>query len=173
MSGNAITINNGGVNSKLVSRAISRLYCGYANSTALTTTAQGVWARYPDPSVAIETWRVHDFETPTTSDRFTYTGSQPRWFRVDATCNVLKAAGGLQTRTVALQWYLNGAPIGAIREAQMGTDSSIISGTGEVYLQTGDYLEPWITNLENGDAIRLFNCSFNIVEDYTHSFILE
>ena len=162
-----------GSNSYLVSRDISRLYCGYADSTSLTSGVQNQWERFPDPSTGFVQYRNIDFATVTTTPSFTYQGSATRWFRIAATCNVLKGDGApAQTRTIELEWRKNGVAAGPVRQAQMSSDSSIVTGVGQLELAPGDVIEPWIRNVENTDTIRLFNCSFDICEDYVSTFIL-
>lgn len=161
-----IVVNTNGVNEMKTQKQRSRLYCGYSDNTNETTQLQNVWETFPYPSTGYTTYRNNDFTIDGTTSKFTYTGTETKWFDITATCNIKKGTGGNATRTVAFQWFLNGIAIGSEREFQMNTESNIISGNGEVMLSTGDYLEPKIRNKENDDKAHLWNCTFNIREDY-------
>lgn len=152
----------------MTQKARHRLYCGYADNTNETTALQNVWEKFPYPSSGFTTYRNNGFTIDGTVSRITYNGSESNWFDITATCNVLKGTGANQTRTIEFQWFLNGNPFGTPRQFQMNSDANIITGNGEVYLSQGDYIEPMIRNIENDDKARLYNCSFNIREDYDY-----
>lgn len=174
-SSKQVVINENGVNSYLTISKISRLYVAYGASTSETTAAQNVWERFPYPSGGtITTYRNSgDFTVHPSINRYTYTGASPKWFNVFATCNTLKATGANQSRTLEYQWYLNGVPVGISRRGHMNNeDASIVTGTGEIYLNQNDYLEPYIRNTENGDKIMVSNCTLVIQESPEYSLKL-
>lgn len=165
-----IVVNNSGVNSLVAPKQRSRLYCGYDQNTNQTTQLQGVWERFPYPSGGIVSYRNNDFTVDGTQTRFTYTGSETKWFDVSACCNVQKVTGANQTRTIVFQWRLNGNPVGVARKHQMSNEFNIITGNGQLQLSTGDYVEPFVQNEENDDKMILTNCAFNLREDYDYRF---
>lgn len=169
MSG-SIVINSNGVNSYLVSRPISRLYCGYGDNTTETGGVQNTWYEFGYPSTGITTYRSQDFTVAPAAVQFTYTGTSPKWFRVSATCNVKKASGGGGSRTIEFQWYLNGSPAGGVRQSHMNRDSEVVTGCGQIFLSAGDVISPHFRNIENGESALMFNCQFDIVEDHDNSF---
>lgn len=142
-----------------------RIYFSYGDSTAETTAGQGVWQRFPVPSVPITTYRSSgDFTV--TDMAITYIRDIPAWFNVETVCNIYKGSGGNASRNVEVVWHLNGSPAGPVRGSHMSAqESQIITGSGQIYLSTGDILEPMIRNIDNGDFINIKNCVFNITED--------
>lgn len=168
-----IVVNDDGNNSYLDVRPYSRLYAGYdGNTNESTWSTANEWQRFPASSSAWVIWRNTDWSVDEANSRMTYTGSTPRWFSISAVCNVLKASGAAQNRTLLFQWRYNGVPVGFARESQMNNkDSEIVSGNGQLYLTAGDYIEPWWANKENGDHSRAVSCTYDIREDPDQVFI--
>ena len=161
-------------NSYLTIRRLSRLYCGYSGNTAPLGLTQSTWARFAYPSTTYAAYRNVEWEISPKESRFTYTGATPKWFKIEATCNIYKVTGASPNRNVEYQWRLNGTPIGSARGSYMnGDDSQIVSGVGEILLTTGQYIEPWIRNVENSDDCRLDNCTFIICEQPEFVFAMD
>lgn len=173
MSSNKIIISNEGANSYLNVRRMSRLYCGYDNNVTNLGLTQNIWQRFVYPSTGYTTYRNNDFSIDGSLSKFTYTGESQKWFKVDAVCNIYKIGGGSVNRNIEVQWRLNGNPVGSVRGSYMhDQDSQIISGGGELLLSNGDYLEPFIRNIENSDDCLLKNCSFIVKEDPEYAFVM-
>jgi len=151
----------------MTSRA--RLYCGYDENVNETVSNVGIWERFPFSSTGITKYRdqglINKVEVSESMTRFTWNGD-PTWFKVEASCNVYKATGGEANRNIEMVWYKNGVKYGVIWGSHMNSsDSMIVSGSGMMYLETGDFVEPWIRNIENSDKILLKNCTFIFWED--------
>lgn len=166
-----IIVNENGSNTQLALRPYSRLYCGYSDNLTEGLGVTDQWFTFPYPSTGYETYRNSDWTVDPLISRFTYVGSTPRWFDISATCNITKSTGANATRTILFQWRLNDVPIGAERKSEMNRDSEIISGSGQVYLSPGQYIEPWFKNIDNTDKAILTNCNFNFVEQPDSVFI--
>ena len=146
----------------------SRLYCGYNVNTIPTALTQDQWVPFSYPSEPIEVYRNKDFSIDPSQVRFTYTGSDPKFFEISVVCNIKKTTKGGSSRDIEFQWRLNGTGVGPIRETHMSSkDAEIISGSGQLLLSNGDYIEPYIRNIENSDDCVLYNCAYNIKEDIT------
>jgi hypothetical protein len=166
MSSN-ITVNVNGVNAILPKKKIARIYCGYGDSASETGGVQNQWAPFSYPTNGIDVYRVHDWEVVPGLVAFKYTGTEPKWFCISATCNVKKGAGGSTSRIIEYQWYLNGSPVGGVRQSHMNAkDSEIVTGEGQLFLSQNDVIAPHLRNVENNDTAILWNCSFNVREDY-------
>lgn len=144
----------------------ARLYCGYEENSTETTALQNVWEVFPQPSGGYFYWRTTNDFTIDVNGKINFDRSVAGWFKIDTICNVYKGTGGNASRNVEVVWKQNGVKAGPIRGSHMNNnDSQIISGTGEVYLAPGDYLEPCIRNIENDDKILLTNVTINIFEE--------
>jgi len=143
---------------------ISRLYCGYSDNTSETTAAVGVWERFPYSATGIQSYRSIDFTVDPTMTRFIYTGLLTKWFKINATCNILKGTGESSSRDLEVSWRKNGVQAGPARRTHL-IDANVISGEGQLPLSTGDYIEPFIRNIQNDDKVVMYNCSFDIRDD--------
>lgn len=172
MNSKIVLTNSNGGNEYLYVTKFSRLYCSYNDNTNVLGLTQNIWSRFSYPSTSYTSYRSNDFNIDSNLTKFTYAGVKTKWFRLDVVCNIYKV-GNITARNVEVQWRLNGIAIGPIRGATMNSDDSmIITGSGEVVLSAGDYIEPYIRNIENNDDCILKNCSFIIKEDPDYSFIL-
>ena len=144
-----------------------RLYCGYDANTNESTSLVNAWDVFPFPSTGYTVWRdTGHFTIDGSRSKFTWTGMNNTWVYVDAVCNVYKGSGGNATRNIEVVWRLNGTDAGPVRGSHMNDhDSIIISGSGWFLLSNGDYIEPYIRNIENDDKILLKNCVFSMLED--------
>lgn len=151
----------------MTSRA--RLFCGYTDNINETVSDINIWERFPYSSTGITKWRdegkLNKIEVDGSITRFSWNGP-PTWFKVDASCNVYKGSGPAVNRNIEFLWYKNGVQDGIVRGSYMNSsDSQVVSGSGMMYLETGDYVEPYIRNIENSDKILLKNCTFIFWED--------
>lgn len=173
MTQKIVTTDENGTNSYLTVRQISRLYCSYSDNVTVLPLTQNTWTEFGYPSTGITVHRAHDWTVEPDMTRFTYTGATQKWFNLTAVCNILKANGNNISRTVQFQWCKNGLPLGAIRQSHMNTDDAqIVSGTGQLLLSQGDYIEPCIRNIENSDDMLIWNCSFDIKEDPEYAYVI-
>lgn len=146
----------------------ARLYCGYEDNVNESTTLVNEWGRFPYPSTGLTVIRSegpHPIVIDPDMTRFTWTGDNGCYFRVEAVCNVYKGSGGNANRNIEFCWYKNSQKYGFVRGSHMNAqDSQIISGSGWMWLDPNDYIEPYIRNIENDDKILLKNCTFLIEE---------
>lgn len=138
----------------------------FDNNVASTALTQNVWTRFADITSA---WNIvvnsnSDFTQTGTELKITYTGTDTKLFKLDAVVNIYKDGGGGATRTLELQWYLNGVGVGVTRQAQSNNEANIYTGMGNLPLSTGDILEAYVRNIENGNDCVLDNASFIIEE---------
>lgn len=162
-----IAVNLDGVNTYYSLKPISRLYCGYGDNNVETGGVQDTWYDFSNPDGGVVIYRNQDWEQVPNTVAFKYVGSTPKWFDISATCNILKGSGGNASQTIELQWNLNGARVGGARQSHMNNiNAQIITGNGQLYLNTNDIIKPQVRNIENGDTLKLYNCQFNIREDF-------
>lgn len=149
----------------LIRKTKSRISFYYDQNTNATQLTQNVWTKFADVSGPVITVMNsnNDFTVDNTL-RITYTGTEPKWFNISAVTNVRKVTGGVNSRTLDLQWRLNGVPVGIIRESQSNSESNIYTGIGDLPLSSGDYLEPFCQNVENNDDVIWDNASFSVEE---------
>ena len=142
---------------------ISRLYTGFEVNSQPISLVQNVWSIFN--SSGLTTYRVSsDWAVSNTQFRLTYSGVSPKWFLVLANCNII-SSGGNTNRTIEFQWRKNNIGYGVVKQAYMNaSDTIILSGSGYIYISSGDYLEPWFRNIENGDDVIISNCSFILEE---------
>lgn len=146
----------------------NKLYFGYSGSTSETTSLQNVWQKFPYPSSSISTYR--DSGSFSVSDdgglKITCGTIPSAWYYVSTNCNVYKGSGSNQSRNIEFVWRVNDVENGPIRGTHMNNlDSQILCGIGQLYLETGDIIEPYVRNIENDDKINLKNCSFDITQE--------
>jgi len=161
-----------GVNTILQRKKRSFAYFVFQNNTNPTVLTQNVWTQFSNPVGGLV--EVIDNADEFTSDpnqlKITYTGTTPKFFNLSVVTNIFKEAGGGATRTIELQWYLNGVPVGFSREAQSNNESNIYTGNGMIFLQNGDEITPYVRNIENGDDVRVDNASFTLSEEIMHYY---
>ena len=121
----------------------------------------------PYPSTGFSTFRQEGepFVISGTECSFTWNG-KPTWFKLDCIVNVFKGTGGWPNRNIESVWYVNGVKSGIIRASHMSNqDDQILSGSGWVFLNNGDNLEPMVRNIENSDKILCKNFTVCLWED--------
>jgi hypothetical protein len=145
----------------------TRLFVGFQNNTNETTALQNVWETIPFPSTGMITFRNEGepIVVDPTDVKFTWNGS-PKWFKIDNLGNIFKGSGTAVDRKVEVVWFKNGIQEGIVRQTHMNSrNSEIISGSGWLYLDTGDVLEPKIRNIDNDDKILVTNFTACFWED--------
>lgn len=168
----SVVVNHEGVNTYSQIKKRSFAYFTFQGNTNETPLSQDVWAQFVNPTGGlVSVYQSNsDFTVSPTELKITYTGTDPKWFNLSAVTNIYRASGGNQTRTLELQWKINGTFVGFSRRVQSNTEANIYTGNGMIYLQNGDELTPWVRNVENGDDTLLDNASFTLSEETVNYF---
>lgn len=168
----SIVTNTDGANALEPIKQRSFAYFVFQDNTVETPLTQNVWSQFANPTGGLVSvfQSNNDFTVSPTELKITYTGTNPKWFNLSAVTNIFKITGGNATRTLELQWKINGVFVGFKRRVQSNTEYNIYTGNGMVYLQNGDELTPWVQNIENDDDCILDNASFTLSEETSNYF---
>lgn len=165
-----LVISTNGTNQWLERKLKSYAYFSFSNNTVETPLTLNVWSQFATPTGGLLKLidNASDFEVVGLGIK--YIGSDTKVFNLSAVTNIYKAAAGSATRTLELQWKVNGEFAGTPKKCQSNDESNIYSGNGIVPLLTNDILTPWVRNIENSDACRLDNATFTISQEVMYYY---
>lgn len=147
-------------------------YYVFANNLIATPLEINVWTQFAKPTGGLLELFDHcqDFTPLANELGLQYVGTTNKWFNLSAVTNIYKTAVGAISRTLELQWRVNGVFVGFSRQCQSETTSNIYTGNGLLYLQPNDILTPWVRNIENSDGVLLNNASFTLTEEQLYYY---
>ena len=171
---NQIIVNNTDNNANTyLTRKVRSFACfQLSDNLVQTPLVLNEWTQFAEPTGGLikQYDNANDFTVNVGNLGITYTGLETKTFNLSAVTNVFKAALGAATRTLELQWKINGNLVGFKRQVQSNTESNIYTGNGFITLSTGAILTPWVRNIENSDGVMLDNASFTLSQELTEYY---